>query len=431
MRSVVNVSDEVRFFPQHFKKMGYFTACNKRDYNIPDQENTWDMQFWGKFEDDVLTKFEKDEPFFIMYNNHMTHESRLHDYDKPIKEHRKHFAKLDSIAIEKELERFDQIDFSKAPLPTYLPDLKDIRNDYNQYHKQMALMDADFKRVMDELEKKGVLENTIVIYCSDHGGVMARSKRFTYDSGLRIPLMIHVPEKYKHLTDLSGSIDTPVSLVDIAPTVLKLAGVDAEHYSGSDILNASSLEQKSFAYGFRGRMDEAYDMSRTLVNKKYRYVRNYYPHRPAGQHINYLWKAKNVQALDQARKEGVLNEVQQMYFESRPGEELYDTDSDLDNIENLAEDKAYQEILEGFRAQKDSLLKARKDAGFIPESMLWEAQNVDGTNYLDFLATQPYEEIVAAAEKATLKPDIKDIIMMGAHENQVVQFGLPKQHWCL
>ena len=122
-----------------------------------------------------------------------------------------------------------------------------------------------------------------------------------------------------------------------------------------------------------------------------------------------------------AYKEGVLNEVQSQFFESRTSEELYRIDEDPDNVINLANDPAYKNELTAFRKQKEAFLKANPDTGFVPESVLWQAQQ-DSTLYAGYLAKLPYEEIYAAAEKATLAPTIEQLLELGKSDNDIVRF---------
>jgi len=351
MRSPYPIPDYMRFFPSYLKEAGYYTTNNsKKDYNTVDQPDCWDES-----SNKATYLNRKDgQPFFHVQNIFITHESQIHD----------------SIPWG-ELKH----DPTKVPMPPYHPRTKDMEHDWAQYYDRVQQMDTQVAAIIADLKKSGQDENTIIFYYSDHGGVLGRSKRFVYESGLRIPLIIRFPEKYSHLAPSAvGTIsDQLVNFADFGPTVLSLAGVTVPDYmQGKPFLGQQKAEPKKYAHAYRGRMDERIDLVRSVRDKNYRYIRNYMPHKPNGQHVAYLWLARSMPSWERAYKNGELNEVQSRFWLPRPPEELYDVQKDPHNINNLADDPAFKTVLEELRAENIRWVKEIKDANFLPEPMTAE-----------------------------------------------------------
>ncbi len=347
MRSTYPVPLFIKFFPKYLREAGYYTTNNsKKDYNTVDQIDAWDES------SDSATYKKRDpgQPFFAVFNLFVSHESGLH---KP----------LPSLHHDPE----------KAPIPPYHPRTTEFKHDWAQYYDKVETMDQQFGKLLAELTAAGLAENTIVFYYGDNGGVLGRSKRFMYESGLHVPLVIHLPKKYAHLAKAKAGSQTDqlVTFLDFAPTMLSLAGINVPAYmQGQAFLGSQHKPEHKYAYGFRGRMDEAIDLSRSVRDKKYRYIRNYLPHKIYGQHLDYLWKAPSIKSWEAEYKAGRLNEVQSRFWQEKPAEELYDVTVDSDNIHNLATDPHYVKDLIRLRKANDDWLRKSNDVGFIPEALL-------------------------------------------------------------
>ena len=220
-----------------------------------------------------------------------------------------------------------------------------------------------------------------------------------------MPLIIRIPEKFKHLfpAKKSGSkIDRLVSFVDLAPTLLSIAGINIpDYYQGNAFLGSQKTEDPEYAFMFRGRMDERYDMSRAVRDSKYRYIRNYMPHRIYAQHLEYLWRAPSTRSWEQAYLSGNCNETQSVFWNSKPAEELYDTENDPWEVNNLATDPDYADIVNRMRTANREWMTRVKDAGFIPE-----ADRVRRTGEMpvyDYIRTSGFdlETVIKAAETAS------------------------------
>ncbi|MFD1142189.1 sulfatase-like hydrolase/transferase [Larkinella insperata] len=347
MRSTNPVPSFVKFFPKYLREAGYYTTNNaKKDYNTVDQTDAWDESSNSA----TYKNRQPGQPFFAVFNLNVSHESSIH---QPA-------ARL-------------QHDPEKVPLPPYHPATPEFKRDWAQYYDKVEEMDGQFGQLLTELQEAGLAENTIVFYYADNGGVLGRSKRFMYESGLHVPLVIHLPKKWAHLANSKAGSQTDqlVTFVDFAPTILSLVGIPIPGYmQGQAFLGTQQKPERAYAYSFRGRMDEAIDLSRSVRDKKYRYTRNYLPRKPYGQHLDYLWKAPSIKSWEAEYKAGRLNEVQARFWQPKPAEELYDVDADPDNIRNLAADPRYARELARLRKANDQWLRESQDVGFIPEAIL-------------------------------------------------------------
>lgn len=391
MRSRNRVPSFVKAYTHYLRKAGYHvTNDNKTDYNYAtaNVDNTvlrsyqeWqaiDSQLWDK---GTYTDRKKGQPFLHVYNMYESHESRLH---MPL-DNRKHNPK-------------------NVTLPPYHPDTVEIRNDWALYYDRISQMDSLVGKKLQELKAAGELENTIVFYYSDHGGALARSKRFVYDTGTKIPFMVYAPKKYQHLLNhkMGDRSDQIIDIVDLAPTLFHLTGIKKpSHMHGQSIFSASADENKKYTYLYRGRMDVRIDLVRALRDKKFKYIRNYMPHRPNGQHLGYLWKAASVRSWEQVCQQNLCNKVQQRFWQSRPAEELYDIEADPWEVNNLVNNSAYNKVL--LKMRKNLMQKNRhyKDVGFIPEGEL-SLRTQDITGYeLVRKDSFPIDLVIETAEIAS------------------------------
>ena len=377
MRSAIPIPDSVRFFPQLLRKAGYYCSNNsKEDYNtIYDSKTIWDESS-GKA---TWENRKKDQPFFSVFNFNITHEHVLFESD--------------SSTI---------TDQAKIKLPPYHPDTKTFRHDWAQYYDRLETMDMQIGELLKKLKEQGLYENTIIFYYGDNGGILPGSKRFINEPGTHIPMIVRIPEKFKYLfkekrRTKSGRL---VSFVDLAPTVLSLAGVEIPDYmQGAAFLGSQSGKPKEYAFMYRQRMDERYDFVRALRDRRYRYVRNFMPFLPRGQHIEYLWRIPSMEQWHEMFKAGKLDDIQSKFFEPRVCEELYDMENDSYEIINLADNPDYQNVLKRMRMATDSVMIETEDLGFLPEPELidigkteppYEAvrkdENYDARKFLDVLS---------------------------------------------
>lgn len=358
MRSQYPLPDLIRLFPEYLREAGYYTTNNaKTDYNLSPLEGRMEAA-WDESSNKATYKNRKPgQPFFAVFNTAISHESSIH-------------TPLDTLMH----------DPKQVPIPAYHPRTPEMKHDWAQYYDRITQMDTWVGGILDELEREGLAENTIVFYYSDHGGVLGRSKRFLYESGLHVPLIVRFPKKYAHLAPGGPGTwqDRIVSFIDFAPTVLSLAGIPVPEYmQGQPVVGKQSDEQAEYAFSFRGRMDERFDLSRSVRDAKFRYTRNFMPHKIYGQYIEYLWRAPSMPSWEKAYQQGALNAAQTAFWEPKPFEELYDTDIDPDNVHNLATDPSYREVLERMSNALVNWMVTSKDVGLIPEPMMADISDIE------------------------------------------------------
>ena len=379
MRAQGKIPAALHGFPAYLREAGYYCTNNaKTDYNAPiNMKDTWDESsrtaHWRNRS--------AGKPFFAVFNHEVTHEGQLFP---------------ENIAKYKPLSH--PTDPDRIELPPYHPDLPELRTDWANYFDQMARLDEQAARLLAQLEADGLAEDTIVFYYADNGGVLPRSKRFPYDSGTHVPLIMRFPRKYRHLAPAAAGsrIDAPVSFVDFAATVLSLAGLEIpRHMQGYAFAGPKNAGPRRYVYCFRNRMDERYDMVRTVRDKRYRYMRNYMPHLIYGQHVEYMFQMRSMQAWEKAYQGGKLSGPQKFFWEEKPTEELYDLETDRYEVRNLAGSREHREVLERMRTALRKHVLDIRDNGFIPEG-----SPLEGYDATRDLKAYPLEGILEVADTA-------------------------------
>jgi len=356
--SLVKLPDDVKPLPVYLKEAGYYTSNNsKEDYNFIKDGEIWDESS-GKAS---YKNRKKEQPFFHVQNFHNTHEGQLH-FDQEHLENALKTNNLDSV----------------KPFP-YHPDTPTFRYTQSLYHNHHKDVDKEIGKFIKKLEDENLLDNTIIFYYADHGGVLPRSKGYIYESGLNVPLVVRVPEKFKKLSPFKAGSRTStfIEFVDLVPTVLSLAGIeiprsiDGKPFLGKK-LKKSKLEKQNTTFGYADRFDEKYDLVRSIRIGKYKYIRNYQPFNVDGLYNFYRYKMLAYKEWYKLFQDGKLNEVQSQFFKPRAPEALYNIDEDPHEIKNLAKDKNYIEILLDLRTKLNDHLVSINDLSFIPEPHLLE-----------------------------------------------------------
>jgi uncharacterized sulfatase len=350
MRSEVKLPEHIRLYPQYLRDAGYYCTNNsKTDYNVIPVGKVWDESsnkaHWKNRPEG--------QPFFAIFNHTISHESQIRN----------------------KIDDKDRIhDPAKVRVPAYHPDVPEVRKDWAQYYDRITMMDKLVGQNLQELAAAGLAEETIVFFYGDHGSGMPRSKRMPYNSGLHVPLVVYFPEKWRHLATEDckqggGASERLVSFVDLAPTLLSLCGVEIPaHMQGHAFLGPKATEPQPFLYGFRGRMDERIDMMRSVTDGRYVYIRNFMPHRPYGQHVDYMFQTPTTRVWHELWKAGKCNAAQSHFWEPKPVEELYDLESDRDEVINLVGELQNEEVRARLSRSLHEQMGAIRDIGFIPEA---------------------------------------------------------------
>lgn len=345
MRSMVPIPERIQLLPSLMRRLGYYCTNHvKEDYNVRSGK------VWNESSKSAHYKNRAaGQPFFAVINFTITHESQIRT--RPHK-----FVH----------------DPAKAPIPPYHPDTPEVRLDWAQYYDNITAMDRMVGQVLAELEAEGLAEDTIVFFYADHGSGMPRNKRTPLDCGLRVPMLLHIPAQFRHLAPKDyapgGESERLVSFVDLAPTVLSLAGSPApETMHGKAFLGPHAAEPREHLFGYRARMDERHDLVRSVTDGKFTYVRNFFPHRLAGQHVAYMFETPTTVVWKKLFDAKKLPPQQAFFFEPRLPEELYDLTSDPHEIKNLATSPAHAADLERLRAVLAKKHRDTRDVSFLPE----------------------------------------------------------------
>jgi len=394
MRSMVVFPAGIPVFTQLLRGAGYYCTNNaKEDYNVTQRGPLWDesskQAHWNKRPAEA--------PFFAVFNCERSHEGQI----------RRRTGKTVH-------------DPAGVRVPAYHPDTPETRHDWAAYYDGVSEADEAAGRRLQELADSGLADDTIVFYFADHGPGMPRSKRSACDSGLHVPLVIYVPEKFRDLLPADavpgGRCDRVVSFVDFAPTVLSLAGIKPHTWmQGRAFLGPFAGPPQQYAFGFRGRMDERGDLVRAATDGRYVYVRNYLPHRIAGQHVSFMFETPTTQVWRRLHDAGQLNAAQDAFWQPRAAEELYDLSTDPDEVHNLAALPEHQQTVRRLRAAQQDWTRKIRDVGFLPEAAIpvWfrEASPYDATQNPN---QNPFAACVEAAELASrVEPgDVNRVIAM-------------------
>ncbi len=380
---LVPMPEGVRMFPAYLREAGYYTTNNaKKDYNAKEGPGVWDESSRQA----TWRKRAPGQPFFHMHTIGTTHEGSLHFPESDI------------------TEKPTQTDPAGVKLAPYHPDTETFRYTYARYHDNIQTMDRQVGRLVAQLEEDGLLDTTFIFYFGDHGGVLPRSKGYAYDTGLHVPLVIRLPEKFRDRVDLpAGSRpERFVSFIDFGPTVLNLAGVQAPGgIDGRPFLGPGSqaMADNDESLGYADRFDEKYDMVRTLRKGRYRYVRNFQGFNFDGLMNNYRYQMAAYRDWRSQYDAGRLDPVQSQFFRPRPPEQLFDVAADPYETHNLAEDPQHQQTLQAMRARLNQILADLPDLGFFPEPYLADVAAEDPVRF----GQQHQAEIARLLEIANLQ----------------------------
>jgi len=334
----------VKCLGEYFRRQGYFCTNNeKTDYQFEVPLSAWNQQ--GK-QAHWRNRPDPEQPFFAVFNLNSTHESGMWEKDGADE---------------------PDTDPASVTLPPYLPDTPRGRRALARQYDNIAHEDAKLGDLLAQLEEDGLAENTIVVVWSDHGEGLPRGKRWCYDSGLRIPLIVRWPGRIE-----AGTVSEElVSLIDLGPTMLSCCGIDVPAHMQGQPFMGPERRSRDYCFASRDRFDTSYDMVRSVRDRRWRYVRNYHPELPYLLWIPYRNRHPIMQELWRLHAEGGLDETQlQLMREQRPVEELYDCQADPHQINNLADDSAHRGELERLRGVLDSWRADTGDLGDVPESEL-------------------------------------------------------------
>lgn len=331
---------EVRCFSEILRRAGYYCTNNsKTDYQFRPPESAWDE---SNKEAHWRNRPNPDMPFFAVFNNTTPHESGVHKQRSPI-----------------------YTDPQIINVPPYYPDTDTVRRDIARHYDNIRAMDEWVGELLSQLEEDNLLDNTIIFFYSDHGDGLPRAKRWVYDSGIHIPLIIRWPDGF----DAKTTTERMVSFIDFAPTILSLVNLPIPAYmEGEAFLGDQQAEPRKYIYAFRDRMDPAFETIRAVRGARFKYIRNYRPDLPYIGFLPYRDRAPMMKEILSMIEEGSLGPDQwQFSSRNKPLEELYDLKQDPYEIHNLASNPTYFDKLAELRQMHLKWEEAHNDLGMLPE----------------------------------------------------------------
>ena len=331
----------VKPFTEILRAKDYYCANNfKCDYQFNSPFTAWDeVSPTVSFRDAP-----KDRPFFYVWNSLLTHESRI-------------------------WQRSDEV-LTVAPqdaiIPDYFPDIPEVRMDIARKYSNIEAMDKKVGELLSQLEEDGLLETTIIMFWSDHGGNLLRQKRAVGNSGLNVPLIVRYPDK-----KMAGKVeDRIVSLMDLAPTVLSLLNIEPPaHYDGKAFAGLFEDKPRKYAFGTADRFDESTDMQRSVLDGRFVYIKNFMPELPLIYRNKYRERIPMNSKLIQMDSQGELNgDASYIFMKTKEVEELYDLQEDPYEVKNVARKPEYADKLVELRNALSAWQIEIDDKGFLPEN---------------------------------------------------------------
>ncbi len=345
MRARGEVPEDILGYPAYLSRAGYHCTNNgKTDYNSDVQMHWDENQGWGQKNPDAHWRSRKPgQPFFSVFNFGQTHESALR-------------SRPDDVEVPDTLE-----------VEPFYPDHEEVREDLAWVYKRIEALDFQVGRILKQLEDDGLADDTIVFFYGDHGGILPWTKRWLYDRGTQVPLIVRFGKNFAHLAPAKpgGTCEELVSFVDFAPTALSLAGAKIPaHMQGRAFLGGQKTPEPACVHLNRGRMDERYDLMRGVRDRRYLYLRNFWPFIPHGQRMATPWRIRTTQLWQKLHDEGKLTPLQDRFFQPKVYEELYDTQADPNQIHNLIAGREHRKALETMRRRADEFALDVVDTGY-------------------------------------------------------------------
>lgn len=390
LRSEVRIPDDVQPLAKLLRDAGYWTALKgKTDYNF-DPDGLFD--YW-KQDTAPWRAAPPEKPFYAFMNLGKTHEGsgNLTDRAAPALDRLPKEAKHSPGSIS---------------LPPYFPDTPEMRRIWARYHDLITVFDLEVGDVLQRLADDGHEDDTIVFLMADHGMGLPRYKRWLYLTGLHVPLIVHVPQRFQHLVRGAGASSIRnelVSYVDLPATVLEFAGVSRPSiYQGQPLFQG----ERKFIIGTRDRADDMYDLSRCIFDGRYLYIRHYLPHLVPMQEgiIMSDYRKESHKELYRVHRAGLDTEQSRKLWEPRPHEELYDIQQDPQELNNLAQEGRLAEVKSKLAAELRTWSLETRDSGFMPEPEMHRRANQAGSTPYEILQDDnqyPLERILRAADQAS------------------------------
>lgn len=362
-RSNYPIPDTVKAFPYFLKKAGYHTTnCVKKDYNTSDRhrlakeawvESSPTAGWWSR---------KPNQPFFSVFNFNNSHQSRT--FTNPYDNYKGRI--LDHLSEDERIPDEDII------LPSFYKDTPEMRRELARTYNALKKVDNEIDTLLSRLKKENLMESTIILIYSDHGGGSLRTKSQGLPLGHQVPMAVIVPDAYRHLDPFDGvkATDQPVTFEDLAPTVLALAGLQKADYMSGNAFLGETFVTHDYTFSSTDRCGESTDLTRSVTNGRYFYTRVFYPNKPQYSWQKYFDYSASRELIRGYVESDNLDMIQQAPFDSRPVEFLFDLENDRWQTSNLAENQEYAKIKKRLARELDDHLLEVKDVMFLPEYLL-------------------------------------------------------------
>ena len=345
------------FFPQKLREAGYYCTNNSKTHYNSTRNNKACWDECHKKASYNSSQRKEGQPFFAVFNTVTSHMGRVRTFHT---DGRRDYTQ-------------EGIYPAQLTLPGYVPDLPAVRSDYAGHLEAVQDVDTWLGFFLKDLKEKGLDENTIIFFFSDHGGCIPRGKGYLYESGLKVPLIAYFPEKWKHLAQhLSKQENGLVNFTDLGPTVLSIAGIKPpKHMQGKALAGKyRSTEKREKQFALAANQLHHFMPVRAVTDGRYKYIRSYIPYRQFALRNYYQWGMPSNQAWDEWVLGGhnTCSDWEQT-FHAHPAEMLFDLKNDPDELHDLSADADHADILADMRNALSDHIRNTKDLGFfLPNS---------------------------------------------------------------
>lgn len=391
---------EVKVFSEYLRKAEYFCSNNaKTDYQFAPPMTAWDE--CGM--DGHWRNRQKGEPFFHVRSTFVTHESRI-------------WAKKNDSLL---------VDPSTVPIPIHFPNHPIVRQDVARNYSNIKEVDGEIGALLDELESDGLMDSTIIVFWSDHGGPLPRGKREIYDTGLHVPLIIRVPSHWQK--KVLGYTVAPteirydaqmISMIDLAPSMLSIVGIEVpQHIQGRAFLGPQRAQQpRKYIYAGRDRLDTEYDKVRVVRDKDFLFVKNYYPELPNYMNVEYRTQMDMMKELLRLDSIGELSGPSAIWFnKTKTEEEFYVVADDPLQLNNQINNPKYISDINRLRDELSSWQEALNDRSVLPESQMiaqmWPNNVQPTTESPELMVSDGKLSIKCAMKGASIAYQLSDNVM--------------------
>ncbi|WP_339924979.1 sulfatase [uncultured Cyclobacterium sp.] len=404
LRSTIPVPESMKILPEVLREAGYYTSNNvKTDYNFSHEGR------WNESSKEAHWRNRPEgKPFFSVFNFMITHE-----------------GPTNALRPEDTSNLTTHHDPAKAVLPPHLPDSPKMREIWAHMYDLLEVFDGQVKDLLSQLEEDGLLDETIVFLFADHGHGLPGHKRWLDNAGLQVPFILHVPDKYKHLVEnISGpESDRLVSFVDFAPTTLSLAGANVpEMMEGNDFLRE---EENKYAFGYRDRADDCYEVARSVYDGRYLYIRHFMPQLPYFQNALIFNKGGSYTEMNRLREAGQLTDAAKKMYATKPVEILFDLQEDPLEQNNLAFMPEYEKKVAELAGKMDDWMIQNRDTGLLTEGiMMQQASQAEESVYAISRAysEESFKEVLKVAKMVGKIKQLSEVIPHLESENDAVRF---------